>query len=154
MTEEPTVKIKLKTPMLDLNGKPILQGDRLRTIPKCLEMNDEEFFIFTKTTNLKELNELTPKNVLGEAFVHILNNCIKPDNAVKAAANYSYITKFTNKLTTDKAEWIVTKEELSKFMELVKTAKEKLNPIVIGQVLNTLEEYYAELVELNKNPKK
>lgn len=132
--------------MIGIDGSPVIQPDRLRTTPECKKMTDEQFFIFSKSKTFEELEELTPKNNLGEAFIHILSNCIKPENTLKAAEIFSYITKINNKKSTDKAEWVITKDELKKFHDVIKGAKENLSPMINGQVDNILEQYYAELV--------
>lgn len=150
MTEEPTVKIKLKTIILSLDGKPNKQGIRLRSSDLCKKMTDIEFAEFTATKTMEELLELTPTDTLGEALRHILSNCIRPKDNASAAEIFSYITKINNCMIKDKAEWTVTKDELKKFQDLIGTARENITALINGQVDSILEGYYADLVQQNK----
>ena len=150
MADEPTIKIKLKTVILGLNGKPNKDIRRLRSEGNCKDMTDKEFSEFTKEKTNTELLDLTPSDNLGEALVHILGTCIKPDNNVKAAELFSYITKINNKKMTDKAEWAVTKDELKKFQELLASAKENISVVINGQVVNILDDYLAEIIQKSK----
>lgn len=149
MTEEPTVKIKLKTVILGLNGKPNKQAGRLRS-ETCRKMTDKEFTEYSMDKSFEELFEATPTDNLGEGIRHILANCIKPTDNAKAAELFSYITKINNCLVKDKAEWVVTKDELKKFLDLIRTAKENISAIINGQIDSILEQYYADLVQKNK----
>lgn len=149
MTDEPTVKIKLKTVILGLDGKPNKQAGRLRS-ETCRKMTDKEFTEYSMDKSFEELFNDTPTDNLGEALKHILSNNIKPTDNAKAAELYSYIMKINNCMGKDKAEWTVTKDELKKFHELIKSAKENISAIVNGQIDTILEQYYAELVQKNK----
>lgn len=150
MTEEPTVKIKLKTVILGLDGKPNKQSSRLRTTEICKKMTDKEFTEFTMHKTIQQLLDLTPTDNLGEGIRHILANCIKTENNAKAAEVYTYIIKVNNCMDKDKAEWTITKDELKKFLELLRSGTENISSIINGQVDTILEEYYAELVQKNK----
>jgi len=108
-------------------------------------MTDEQYHEFTRNKSMKELLALTPIGNLGEGLRHILNACIKAENNSKAAELFVYIHKINNTLLTEKAEWTVTKDELKKFYDLIKSAKQDLTPMINGQVDGILEQYYAEL---------
>ncbi len=146
MADEPTINIKLNQPVYDLEGNPQMNRDRLREIPECLDMTDEKYFLWAKSHTTKELLDLTPKTTLGESLIHILNNCIKADDNAKAAELFGFIHKINSKKLTKDGDWKLTKDELRKFIDLIKTAKQNLNPIVNGQVDVILEEYMAEIV--------
>lgn len=144
-----TIKIKLKTGLVGLDGKPKKQSIRLRNSDTCKNMTDKEFGDFTESKTVTELLTLTPTDTLGEALTHILANCIVADDNAKAAEVFSYITKISNCLGTNKAEWSLSKDELKKFQELLHTAKQNISAVVNGQVDAIIEQYYAEIVTKN-----
>jgi len=154
LADEPTVKLLLKKPMIGLDGKEMKQPTKLRQLDKYLDMNDKEYAESVKDMSTKAILNLCPANTVGDGIKTILANCIKSKNNEDAAKLFVYISKINNICETTKAEWSVTKDELKKFMDLLETATDNISVVINGQIHNTLEEYYAEIVRLNSNPKK
>ena len=146
MSDTPTIKIDLKQPMYSVTGKELKQSIRLRSISQCISMNDKEFMEFQESKTVEELLKLTPTDNLGESIKGIMVNCIKPANNEKAAELFQYVSKINNCMLTSKGEWTVNKDELKRFQEFLRTAKENISVMVNGQVDTIIEKYYAELV--------
>jgi len=146
MSDEPTIKIKLKDPLKGLEGEIMKQPQKLRNSDKFKKLTDMEFNDQIKDLSPDALLQQCPNMTLGDGLIQILSQGIRAKTNEDAAKIFSYITKMNNILHKDKAEWSVDKEDLKRFMELLNSATENISVNLNGQIHNIIEDYNAQLI--------
>lgn len=141
MTDEIRVPFKLKEPMIDVDGIPIIDASKI-------EKSGEEL----ANMSAFEIRKLAPSVTIGESLMRTLVNGIKVKDAEEGAKVWRFSQKIRNKLQTDKAEWNVSEQDIKDCMAFLKKLdKDQKVSRTVGQIQATLEDLLDEIKMQTRN---